>query len=306
MASKANSICGMEIGKETLSIVQYSPETNAVVGIAIKPLNHAVHGWWESVRAEFKSVAATMKLGGVATVCSIPAEHAIIKRLIIDKEEANPYDTLRWELEQQLIGSMDEYVFDYQKAVVSKAEEFSTYLVAACRAAALERVSTLMKMHRLSPVAVDLDIFAMVNVFEANYRESLSKPALLVLGGEEYTKVALTCDGDLVDYELLSHASTAIEPADYASLLVRSVHKLVALNVAWLGKQMPKAYLAGPLFSQEQFSAPCLSGLPGAEPLLPFRAVSCRALTENDLQRYAPQLAVAVGLALRANPERAS
>jgi Tfp pilus assembly PilM family ATPase len=302
MAPKEQTICGIEIGKEVVCLVQYLPEASTVTSVALQPIEDISKDWWDSVREQFKSMATTMKLGGQDANCSFPAENAVIKRLMLDKEDNSPDDAIQWELGQQIIGSLEEYVYDFQLVRMHNTDSQGNYLVVACRSKAVDRISALMKSYKLNPVVIDLDVCALVNVFEANYRENISFPSLLVLGGEEYTKIVLTCDGGLVDFECFKHTAAHRQGPAYAQAIKDALQKLLSLNAAFAGQKTPSVYFTGQAFTQEELCSQCLSSIDNSEILLPFRKISCKAIGQEDLRKYSPQLAVAVGLALQGNP----
>jgi len=89
MAGKSKSICGVEFGREHVSVVRYLPEERTVSGLAIKPFDADDGSWFENISTEFKSIAATMHLKKERCVCALPHDRVIIKRLALDKGEAS-------------------------------------------------------------------------------------------------------------------------------------------------------------------------------------------------------------------------
>jgi hypothetical protein len=306
MASRTYSVCGIEIGRESLCVAHYVPAENAITGIAIQPLETGRGTWWDTVTAEFRGLIGTMKLAGVDVACSLPAENAVIKRLTIDADAEDPAAALDWELGQNVIGLPEEYVFDFQRSG-DEGTPTAAYLVAASRAVTVDRVQKLIAGHKLNPVVVDLDVFALANVFELSNPEASVKPAILVLGGDEYTKVILVEAGSFIDYEMFRNESNAMDPRQYAGVLKNNIGRIISLNGDLAGRGgLPAIFAAGPLFSHEEFSRPCLAELGGAKVLAPFAGVICRAVPAEDLQKYSAQLAVAVGLALRGSADQLS
>jgi Tfp pilus assembly PilM family ATPase len=302
MATRAYTVCGIEIGKESLCIVQYVPSENAITNVAIQLIETARGPWWDNVQAELKGLVSAMKLGGEDVVCCIPSEHAVIKRLVADGNDMNPEETLEWELGQNVIGLPDEYVFDYQR-VGERGTHPATYLVAAYRTAAIERLSKTLASHKLNPLVYDLDMFAMENIFEYNYKELLSSPALLVLGGDEYTKIVLSFEGEFIDYECFRNDADVMDPARYAATISRSALRLQELNPLHGEKRTPRIFVTGPLFTRDEFCSQCLQRLGQAEVLFPFKKLACRTISDVDQQKYSAHLAIAAGLALRGNPD---
>ena len=58
-------------------------------------------------------------LWGQTICCAIPSERVVIKKIPLDRGEADIDEALRWEIEQHIIGSIDDYVLDNQKLPVS-------------------------------------------------------------------------------------------------------------------------------------------------------------------------------------------
>lgn len=300
MASKQNSICGVEIGREVLTLVNYFPSERSIGGIAISnPLEQGNEQWWHSVGVEFKQMATRMKLGGQLSSCSLPVEFSVVKKLESEACQGLPVEALQWELSQQIIGSIDDYVFDFEPIPAAAADPSGWYLAAGYRGTVVKRVSAMLKAQHLRVQSLSLDIFALINVFEHNYPEYNSEPVHLVLGGEECTKVVLCHNGEFIDYELVVHGAEELDSTSYTNHINTAIKTLTTVHAARVGSDQLRMFVAGPMFFQDEFCARCLASLPGAEILFPFKTIGCRALSEGDLLNYAPQLAVAVGLALQ-------
>jgi Tfp pilus assembly PilM family ATPase len=226
-----------------------------------------------------------------------------VNRLLIDSGEEEPEAALRWDLEQHLVGSVDEYAYDFHKLASVRAGEVTAYLAAAYHGKWPAQASELMRAHKLVPHAVDLDIFGLINSFEANYADRISAPAVLVLGGEQFTKVIMTLNGSLVDFEVFKFKPDTRDAASYAEAVQRSVRRLVAAHARMTVKGVPPLYLAGMIFSWEKFSDECLKSLGDVRLMNPFRNIGCTAFPETSIRAYGPRLSVAVGLAVRESGE---
>jgi Tfp pilus assembly PilM family ATPase len=306
--ARSQGICGVELGKDSLCVVHYQPQEECVTSVALQPVGDSPLSWWEAVRAEFKPVVREMRsegrnLRGQRAVCSLPAEHATVTRLLIDSGEEDVAGALRWELANNLVGGLDEFAFDFQKLASAKPGPVEPYLAAAFRATWVSRVRELMRAHQLVPLVVDLDIFALINAFEVNYRDQLTAPALLVLGGVGYTKVVLTWNGQLVDYEFFKFGVDSDDPAAYAAALRASMDRLVSAHATLAGRGPVNGFAAGPAFAWKEFASECCKLLGTLQPLNPFRTVKFSAPPDSPLRGYAPRLAVAVGLAVRESAE---
>lgn len=301
-------ICGIELGKDAVAIVHYLPSANAVTTHGSFPLDNSPGPWWQSVTEELKPLVRDLRANyhsvrGEYAVCSLPAEHAIVSKLTIDANENAPYEALTWELRQRLVGTPDEYAYDFQKLHAVRPGPVTTYLAAAYRSSWTKRVEQLMRRQRLTPRALDLDVFALINVFECNYRDLLSRPALLVLGGRQCTKVVLTWNGSLVDYEFFRFRTDSREPDEYASMIQSVIDRLRRSYQSLAGHGTPPVFCTGPVFTDSDFSSACFQCVEAMQMLNPFRNIGTNAIPEKRLREAAPRLAIAVGLAVRESME---
>jgi Tfp pilus assembly PilM family ATPase len=301
MTSHKDSICGIEIGKNLITVAQYSPAENAIGSIVVKPFDEPAPGDDDTVlRNELKALVTDVELKKQKIVLSLPSEFAIIKKLSIDNSEQDVAQAILWELSQHIIGSIEEYSFDFEPLKLGAPGGGQQYLAVAYRTSSIRRFTSLLKANKLSPFIVDLDCFALVNAFEANYPEALSSPSIIIQGTEKKSKIILTGNGTLIDYDVVPHEPGLVSYDDYAALLGEYLIRLCA----HLSGQIPEIYCTGALFLQNECIDSLARKFGKAELLNPFKEVECLALREkNNVTEFAAQLAVAVGLALRGQTE---
>jgi Tfp pilus assembly PilM family ATPase len=302
MKTTRKYLSGLDIQSDYMSIAQYSPQQNAVLSVAIQPFSVNKGGdCWECAEQELKKLKNRFKFYSPEVACSLPSEQAIIKHIQLDSEEARVDELIEWELAQQIIGSIDEYSIDFQECS-SEEGNLKNYLTVAFRNVLVERFMTLLKGMKLHPQVIDLDAFAIINTFEANYRERIYTPAVIVHGESEKTKIILTRNGDFVDMDCFSYAYENLNAESYSMQLQSEINRLLALNQRIDVQPRVSLYFTGSLFSQVEFRDAIFEKMGNGELLYPFRKVDCRIAIDSDqLMTYAPQLAVAVGLALRGN-----
>ncbi len=300
MASRKDGIYGLEIGKG-ITLAQYLPEDNAVGSIVIKPISDAPAQQYDAtLRSELKDLIADLELKRQWVAVSLPSEFAIVKKVSLDGDEDDPGEAILWELSQHVIGSIEEYSVDFDPIGKPSPDAVQQYLVVAYRTASVRKLVSLLKANKLSPCIVDLDMFAIINVFEANYPERLSQPALLVLATEDKTTIILTHNGTLVDFDVFFIDQGPIAPDVYADLLQDYSFRLCSAS----SMAVPELFCAGPLFSHPEYRDSVARKHKSAGVLDPFKKIQCRAAKgDNDMSVFAPQLAVAVGLALRGQTE---
>jgi Tfp pilus assembly PilM family ATPase len=297
---KSGKISGLDIQKEYISIAQYSPEENCVDLVAIQPLPiEKSVDFLQSASDGLKELKGKFKFSKPDVVCSLPSENAIIKHLTVDSNESEPAESIEWELSQQVIGSIEEYSFDFQP-VSSNSEE---YLAVAYRTKSIDALSSVIKNLKLNPLIIDLDVFALINVFEANYREKISQPAVLIHAEPEKSRLVLTMNGMFIDYETIEYPY-GIEADSYAGFIYEEYMKLLALNNGKFPASSEGLYFTGSLFTQPEYSEAVIRRFGMGEELYPFRKIDSRiGVEEAQLKTYASQLAIAVGLALRGNAQ---
>ena len=89
-------------------------------------------------------------------------------------------DHLRWEVEQFLIDSLEEYIFEYQKLPFQTTGGNPIYLIILVRKKIIEGLRSLIKTCNLSLKDVDVDIFSIVRALLVNYDLEDSGTAVLV------------------------------------------------------------------------------------------------------------------------------
>ena len=302
MAPRDAIVCGIEIKKECISLVQYSPGDDAVVNasIIVRPLDDADPSGddWAVLKTKFRKMTATIQCRGQAAAISLPAEHAVVKKVVLDRDEENVAEAIGWDISQHIIGTLDEYVYDFEASATTDPAK-ALYLAVAYRSGQVSTMKALLKSVRLLPIVVDLDMFALIDAFEANYAQQIARPAVIVSGGEESSKVILTKSGAFVDFEEFEHGGRHLSPDDYAD----AVRRTIAANFP-KGVKGANIFLSGALFAQQQFCEEVIQRLGNASLLNPFNTVKSKIeIPDDDLVKCLPYLGVSVGLALRGAAE---
>lgn len=271
-----------------------------IINVCIQPLETDAADYWQSVSNGFDEFLKEFKIPGENVVSSLPGEYAIIKKVLLESDETEIDDTIEWELSQQIVGSIDEYVFDYQNMNTAPGGEFQKYLVVGYRNTAVSRLSKLLRSKKLNPVIVDLDVFALINVFEINYDDLISVPTLILFSDEIKTKLILTKDGNFIDIDIIDNTEEMQTADGYLQVLNPLIKKLFAFNPEFSKPDTIQTYITGSYFSQPENVEYVKAAIENTEVLFPFRKISCTAgMDDEKLQEFAPLLSVSVGLALR-------
>jgi type IV pilus assembly protein PilM len=119
----------------------------------------------------------------------------IIKRMNLEVQHARDIqDQVFWEAEQYLPFEVSEVVMDYH--LISRAKDSKTdVLLVAVKRAVLEAYMACVSDSGLKPRVVDVDFFAMQNLFEANYPTNPSEAVAVVDIGAASLKVVVVHEG---------------------------------------------------------------------------------------------------------------
>lgn len=300
MAFKKENISGIDINSRNIVYVRCSPEDKVISNICIQPLEQGGEDYWKSVQAGFDQFIRKFSVPGEDVVSCLPADYALIKKIAVDSDETDPKEIIEWELSQQMIGSVSEYIYDYQPLVAVTNTEKRHFLVVGYRNTAVTRLNKILKAKKLNPIVLDLDIFALVNVFELNYAERISSPALIIFSDGVKIKTVLTLQGEFVDCEILDLPPDAHTEDGFVRILSEVRNTIQVCNQQIVGNGPVPVFLTGALFSQSEFTAHVLQVCANSELLNPLNKISCTAgMDEAKLKEYGTYLAVSVGLAFR-------
>jgi Type IV pilus assembly protein PilM len=304
MASQKDSTSGIEIRKGQITIAQYFPGENSVGSIIIKPLGDGAGQDFDgALKTEFKNLLTEIDFKNQNVALSLPSEYAIVKKLSLDSDEKDLGEAIGWELSQHIIGSIEEYSFDYEPLGQSAEGGIKNYLAVAYRSSSIQKLVALLKAHKLNPLVVDLDMFGLINVFEANYREQLHVPSAIVLGNEGKSIIILTRNATLLNFDVCSHDPGTFSADEYVTKITESIERLCVLE-GRSPKEKPEIYCSGALFSQPEYIDSLTLKYGKAQILDPFITIACRAgKGEEDLRKFSHQLGVAVGMALQGGAE---
>jgi Tfp pilus assembly PilM family ATPase len=298
---KAAGTNGLDIQRDYICVAQYSPQDMAVRQIAVQPLSHEGAGdFWDSVSFELSGLRKKVKFAGADVVCSVPCDMAVVRTLEAESDELDQNEVLRFELGVGLIGGIGEYAYDFYEVEPGNTPDLRRYLGAALRKETLAKLKKVVKGAKLNPYIVDVDIFAITNVFQANYRDVFTGAALLVLGEHRRTKLILVSNTSYIDYGVVEYDVDERGIGGYVSALSGEVGRLVSVNASFLRGTVPPVYLAGGLFADKDVVSKACSGVSKCEMLNPFRKIQCAAgMDAAQLEANSCRLAVSVGLALR-------
>jgi Tfp pilus assembly PilM family ATPase len=300
MAKQRDTITGLTFAPDAVCLAQMVPDNQLIANIGIQPVDERVGSLWDYSVPSLKQLVRAIKLNGENVICSMPGEFAVIRKLSLDADETNIEETLEWEFSQHVIGAREEFVIDYEKLAAVSGTGLEQYLVVGYRKEIVEKAARLMRTNKLNPMVIDLDVFALINVYEANYGEFAGQPALCVLSDDTMTKCVLTSGGTFLDIEVLPHNDEAHSSSGFSAMIENAAARIIACNREPVVREKLPVMLSGSLFTNLEFADEVIKTVRNADILYPFRTIKCgTGMSEEQLKKYSPQLAVAVGLALR-------
>lgn len=116
-------------------------------------------------------------------VLSVSGSSVIIKRIAVaDMSEEELGESIKWEAEQYIPFSIDDVNVDFQKLGPGAQEGQADVLLVAVKKDKINDYINLVKEAGLEPVVLDVDAFALANMYELNYSLESGITALLNIG----------------------------------------------------------------------------------------------------------------------------
>ena len=344
LPSAEKSYLSLDIGSSSVKMLEVRDSSDAIrimnAGIASLPTN-AIQGNvvqdFDSVTQAIRSLIDAQKIKTSTVIAAVPGPAVIIKRATFPFQAANELEqTILFEAGNFIPESLENVNLDYQILDTAQDSNEVDVLLVAVRKDVINSYVSAIHSARLTPVIIDVDYFALENMFELNYAPEPEEVVALInvgaryssinimkggrsaftgdvpVGGRQFTEVLseeLRLDYDEAeDLKLFGSEDTSQQReiervvSTVADQLLDEVQR--ALSFFWTGsteEQINAVYLSG--------GSAHLSGLVAAMgerlqiPVMfsdPFRSLSIsRQVDEQFLQEHASALAVSVGLATR-------
>lgn len=348
--SRTNPVVGLDIGSSHVKLLQlrHDPNTNkwrlVSFGMTELPPEAIVDGSVMNTNVIVDAINALIAQQRVKTkqvVASVSGNAVIIKRInlpVMTLDELE--ESIKWEAEQYIPFDINDVNIDVQilEGASSDPSQMEVLLVAARKDLVNEYMS-LIQQAGLKPVVIDVDSFAVANMFELNYGVVDGAVALINIGASN-VNIHVVRDGvsaftrDIgmggrqfteeiqrslnISYEEAEAMKVGGDEADASAMVPQEIEQVLSTVGESLASEIQRSldfYLstsAGSGLSQVFLSGGAartpglqraisnLTGLP-VEVVDPFRAIEIdeRSFNPAYLRDVAPQAAVAVGLAVR-------
>jgi len=196
------TVVGLSIGSSSIKIIELKKAGNAWkllhFGIVQIPDDVIVNREIVNPIAivdSIKTLINQIKLNSRNVCASVSGTSVIFKRMTVDVP--NPRETQEavfWEAEQYLPFDVSQVYMDYH--VLSRGSDNKTDLILiAAKKALVDTYMSAISDSGLVPKVIDIDFFAMQNLFELNYPANPSEAVALVDLGASATKIVVVDRG---------------------------------------------------------------------------------------------------------------
>ena len=178
------SLVGLDIGTHSIKLVELDVAKDSYrlknFGMAKLPKETIVNGVIinaEPVIQSIKNLIANLKITNKNAAVSISGHPVIIKKITIPQMDGTELEqSIETESEQYIPYDIDEVNLDYQMLDVNpeESDKMDVMLVAA-KKANIEEYMGLIKSTGLNAKIVDIDVFALENMFYLNYEDEIEE-----------------------------------------------------------------------------------------------------------------------------------
>lgn len=197
----ANTRIGVSIGSSSVKIAELKKSGKGYslvhFGIAQFPeeavVNREIVNHMAVVDA-VRNLVSQLKIKGKPVVTALSGSTVIVKKILLEQTPAKElHDAIVWEAEQYVPFDMSEVALDYQVVNKNGPEGKIEIILVACKKNIIESYQAVLKDAGLQATCVDVDVFALQNVFEVNYPSDT--PCALVDIGATSLKLAVVANG---------------------------------------------------------------------------------------------------------------
>jgi len=201
---KKNQLVGIDIGSHSIKIIEIEDTNKGMIlknfGMIRLPQDAIVEGSikeMEIVSAALKNLFKNLRIKNRNVVTSISGYSVIVKKITIpQKGEADLEASIQSEAEQYIPFDINDVNLDFQilpseegeaETEEEEKQELMDVLLVAAKKDIVEEYISLFHLTELNPVVLDIDAFALQNVFEISDHEQSGCHALVHIGAQQLT-----------------------------------------------------------------------------------------------------------------------
>lgn len=189
LMQKSNNVIGLDIGTSSIKLIEIEESKGGYrlknFGMTALPKDAIVNGSivnHEAVVSSIQQILSNLRIKTKDVVASISGHPVIIKKItmpLATDEELE--ESIKFEAEQYIPFDLEEVNIDFQVLSVEdeKADQMNVMLVAA-KKVMINDYTKVLTDAGLTPVILDIDVFALENAFEINYPVEEDQIAALI------------------------------------------------------------------------------------------------------------------------------
>ena len=334
----------LDIGSSSIKMVEVGGQGSSLkvtnVGIIPLPLDAVQSNFVQDsgrVSQAIRTLIEENRIKSTDVITAVPGPAVIIKRVAFPMQDPETLEeTILFEAGNFIPESLDNVNLDYQILDVDTETDNVDVLLVAVRKDVINSYLTAIREAGLTPSIVDVDYFAIENMFEANYTPGPDEVNALInigaryssinimkggrssftgdvpVGGEQFTDLLmqeLSLDRDQAEEAKILGLIEGYEKDDIDRILSVTSEQLLdeiqrALSFFWTGsteEQISSVYLSGGTAQLPDIASAISTRLQvPVEVCNPFRSLNIgRHVDEDFIEHHASSLAVSVGLATR-------
>jgi len=197
MAFEGRHLVGVDIGTSAIKVLQVRPSGKGIrllkYGVEPLPPQSIVDGHVMNtglVADALRKVFHDLRISQKEIALSISGNSVIIKKLNLPlMKQSEIEDQIQWEAEQHIPYDINDVEIDYN--VIWRNQDLGQMdvLLVAAKKDEIRDLVEVAKEARLRPVVVDIDAFALQNVYELNYGYKDNETVALINVGAEVTSL---------------------------------------------------------------------------------------------------------------------
>jgi len=206
LPAKNKLMVGLDIGSSSVKVCELQSTGKRIgpqyrlqkLGIAQIPPDSIVDGDImdsNAVISAIRQLLAEQKIKSKEAAISVSGQQVIVKKVTLQlMSQSELIESIRWEAESFFPSghSFDNYVLDYAILEERKSEGHMDVLLVACRKDKFESYVSCAAQAGLKPAQVDLDVFALQNVYEASsVQGGFDEVAAIVNIGAAFTNLCM-------------------------------------------------------------------------------------------------------------------
>ncbi len=349
MASEGSNLVGVDIGSSSIKVCEIKERRSGrhLVRMGYHPLppQTIVDGHIMNRGAILEGLERLFHKSRRRKVAIWASGHSvIIKKISLPlMSDAELAEHIQWEAEQHIPFDLSEVFVDHQVLLRRPEQGQMDVLLVAAKREDINDLNELAIEAKLRPVVVDLDAFAVQNLYEAGYgAPPVEETVVLIHSGASLTTVNILAEGTTAFTRTIAHGGAAVTEeiqralgigyeeaeayklgGDGRGLVPKEVPEIVEAAVEQLagevqrsldfflatssGRDITRVYVSGGNAQTQAFVdaiARRAGGLVERFDSLRAAPPDTRKVDHQQVTSRAPQLAVAMGLALRKERER--